>query len=156
MIPPAARPFRPALLACVALGALAVLTDVHADARRGPVRTPAAVAPAAAGARFTRTELFFGRSRPDGTTVGDVEWERFVDAEITPRLSSGFTLLFGTGQFRAADGTTRREGSVLLILLHPEGQPDASRRIDEIRLAYARTFQQESVPRADGPVRVWF
>ena len=101
------------------------------------------------GKLVARTELFFGLTRPDGSMVSTEDFERFVDAEVTPRFPAGLTLLGGNGQFRDTNGATVKEGSKLLILLYPY-EYDKSRQIDSIRDAYARTFHQESVMRVDG------
>lgn len=75
--------------------------------------------------------------------------QRFVDREVTPRFPAGLTLLGGNGQFRDTSGTTIRESSKLLIPLYPYKR-DNSRKIESIRLAYTKAFQQESVLRVDG------
>lgn len=97
---------------------------------------------------FSRTELFFGLSRPGGV-VSEEEFKGFVDAFVTPRFPDGLTLLTGNGQFRDSSGNIIGEGSKLLILLVPRRDPHASAKIDAIRRDYRRQFQQESVLRAD-------
>lgn len=108
---------------------------------------PSGVAP------FFRTELYFGSNKPDGTAVTPEEFQRFVDQEITPRFPDGLTLLTGLGQFKGSSGAIQKERSMLLILLYPV---DTARRsgekIEQIRAAYERAFQQESVLRADEPL----
>jgi hypothetical protein len=108
---------------------------------------PSGVAP------FFRTELYFGSNKPDGSAVTPEEFQRFVDNEITPRFPDGLTLLTGLGQFRGSSGVIQKERSMLLILLYPV---DTARRsgekIEQIRTAYERAFQQESVLRADEPL----
>jgi hypothetical protein len=107
---------------------------------------------------FLRTELFFGRNKPDGSEVSRDEWQRFLAGEVTPRFPAGFTVLEGYGQFREA-GEIIRENSFVLIVVYPlETRRASSRKIDEIRKAYLKTFQQKSVLRVDFPqtVRVSF
>ena len=108
------------------------------------------------GEPFARTNLFFGRAKPDGSKVTDEEFRRFLDEVITPRFPDGLTALSGTGQFRGASGTVTREDSVLLILLYPADDTDNSLRIEEIRKAYRQTFRQESVLRVDTQTSVSF
>lgn len=36
------------------------------------------------GKLFARTELFFGLSKPNGTEVQNVEFQQFLDQEVTP------------------------------------------------------------------------
>jgi uncharacterized protein DUF3574 len=101
------------------------------------------------GEPFARTELFFGSSRPDGSTVTDEEFEGFLKREITPRFPNGLTLLVGTGQFKNSKGEMIQERSRLLILFYPFGESGSSERIEQIRDAYKSAFRQESVLRAD-------
>ena len=101
------------------------------------------------GKPFARTELFFGSSKSDGSTVTDEEFERFLKREITPRFPDGLTLLVGSGQFKNSKGEIIQEKSRLLILLYPFGESGSSERIEQIRDAYKSAFKQESVLRAD-------
>jgi hypothetical protein len=101
---------------------------------------------------FFRTELYFGSNKPDGSVVTPEEFQRFIDAEVTPRFPDGLTMITGQGQFRGSNGTVQKERSVLLILLYPTQTGRASgQKIEQIRTAYERAFQQESVLRADEP-----
>lgn len=111
--------------------------------------TPAMHAECRGGKPIARSELFFGLSRPDGSTVSAEEFQRFVEQEITPRFPAGATLLGGDGQFRGADGITIRESAKVLILLYPYDS-DHTRKIEAIREAYVKAFAQESVLRVDG------
>jgi Protein of unknown function (DUF3574) len=99
---------------------------------------------------FTRTELFFGSLKPDGSLVSEEAFLGFLDAEITPRFPNGLTLLTGLGQFLNAQGVIIQEPSRLLILLYPvEERRDSSEKIEQIREQYKQMFHQESVLRAD-------
>ena len=84
---------------------------------------------------FTRTELFFGLSRPGGT-VSESEFKAFVDGHVTPRFPDGLTLLSGTGQFRGSNGAVVVEGAKLLILLVPLQDREADMKIEQIRREY--------------------
>ena len=81
--------------------------------------------------------------------VSTEDFQYFVDHEVTPRFPAGLTMLGGNGQFRNENGTTIKEGSKLLILLYAYDR-DNSRKIESIRTAYSKAFQQESVLRVDG------
>ncbi len=113
----------------------------------------------AAAEKFIRTELYFGRSKPDGTSVSDEEWDKFLAEIVTPRFPDGFTVLEGYGQFRDTSGKIVKERSLVLVLFYsrklrkPNGQ-----KIEEIRTAFKKEFQQQSVLRLDfaGSVRVSF
>ena|SRR5438034_4565435 len=128
-------------LPCAVAGGPTTASRPSAEARTTGTRS--------AGQRFVRTELLFGAARPGGE-VTETEFKQFLEQCITPRFPDGLTLLVGRGQFRGADGIPIQERSILLILLYPHKvQRERSRRIDEIRDAYKRIFQQESVLRSD-------
>ncbi len=102
------------------------------------------------GTLFVRTELFFGLSKANGTDVSDSEFQKFLDHEVTPRFPDGLTLLAGQGQFKNSNRVMVKEPSRLLILFYPIQQGnDSTRKIEEIRGAYKKMFQQESVLRTD-------
>ena len=105
---------------------------------------------------WNRTELYFGSAKPDGSVVSESEFMKFVDAEVTPRFPDGLTALTGYGQFRNAAGMIVKERSMVLILLYPLQMRDTHRKLEEIREAYKRAFQQESVLRVDSLARVSF
>jgi uncharacterized protein DUF3574 len=104
---------------------------------------------------WQRTELYFGLSRPDGSRISDADYQAFLDKEVTPRFSEGFTVLNGNGQFRGANGEIVREPSKVLVLFYTLGDAKSA-AADEIRAAYRTRFQQESVLRADAPSCVGF
>lgn len=104
----------------------------------------------AIGDPFIRTELFFGTRKPDGSEVTTKEWKKFLNNEITPRFPDGLTVLNGSGQFRDNSSEIIKEKSMLLILLYPlKTRAESNAKIEEIRAAYKRAFQQQSVLRAD-------
>ncbi|MEZ4561846.1 MAG: DUF3574 domain-containing protein [Thermomicrobiales bacterium] len=110
----------------------------------------ASIAPEIGAEPWMRTELFFGLSRPDGSTISQDEWERFLDAEITPRFPDGLTVLSASGQWQGEDSQIVEEPSKVLILLYPRAAiPESHQEIEEIRAAYETRFNQESVLRAD-------
>lgn len=111
----------------------------------------ACATPAPAGCEpYSRTELFFGTSRPAAEPISDQEFTAFVDAEVTPLFPDGLTVLPGTGQFRGADGRLVREGSKVLVLIYPrKTDPENGTKIDRLRELYKQKFAQESVLRVD-------
>ena len=144
-------------LAIVALVMWLSVTGVAsaAEPRASPSESPAADGGSVTLSRFpaslfTRTELFFGSLKPDGSLVSEEAFMKFLDAEITPRFPNGLTLLTGLGQFLNAQGIIIQEPSRLLILLYPvEERRDKNEKIEEIREQYKLMFQQEAVLRAD-------
>ena len=105
--------------------------------------------------RFARTELFFGLSKSDGSTISEAEFQGFVDSTVTPLFPDGLTLLSGTGQFRGSSGEVIKEGSKLLILLYTFSREN-SVKVEQVREAYKTAFQQQSVLRVDEPSCVSF
>jgi hypothetical protein len=102
-----------------------------------------------------RSELVFGRLKPDGSVVSDTEWRAFVEGEITPRFPDGFTVQDVLGQYRGRDGRIIAEPSKILLIIH--GADTGPRTaIQEIRDAYRRLFQQESVLLIESPARAGF
>lgn len=136
------------VLAALALAALVGAGCAGAPAGRGPdTGLP--------GQAVVRSELFFGRLRPDGTVVGDAEWRSFVVEHVTPRFPDGFTVLDAVGQYRGRDGQIVTEPSKVLVILHPpDGRTHAA--IEALREIYRRLFQQESVLLVTSPARVGF
>ena len=129
----------------VAIAALPATAGVAASSAAGQVGEP-----------WLRTELYFGTDRPTGPDVSDAQFRRFVAAQVTPRFPDGLTELTGRGQFRDSTGAIVRERSHLLVLLYPRTDTDAHREIQEIRDAYEKAFDQESVLRVDSAGRVSF
>ena len=105
---------------------------------------------------FTRTELYFGRNKPDGKEVSRKEFDGFLSGFVTERFPDGLTVLNGMGQFLNSEGDVERERSVVLILLYPaSAQNEKSIKIEEIREEYKKRYQQQSVLRVDDPLPVW-
>jgi hypothetical protein len=98
---------------------------------------------------WNRTELYFGMSKPDGTTVTEAEFKAFMDKEITSRFPDGLTLLTGYGQYLGDNGEIAKETSKVLVLFYPSDMTDANENIEAIRSEYEKLFQQESVLRVD-------
>jgi Protein of unknown function (DUF3574) len=98
---------------------------------------------------WNRTELYFGTSKPDGTTITEAEFRAFMDKEITSRFPDGLTLLTGYGQYLSEDGEIAKETSKVLVLFYPSDMTNASENIEAIRHEYEKLFQQESVLRVD-------
>ena len=85
----------------------------------------------------------------------DAEWRAFVVEHVTPRFPDGFTVLDAVGQYRTRAGELKTEPTKVLVIAHP---PEARARaaIQELRDAYRRLFQQESVLLIEIPARAAF
>lgn len=100
------------------------------------------------GESFAKTELLFGMSKPNNTVITESEFQHFVDQEVTPRFPDGLTVLSAIGQFKTTNQDIIKEKSKLLLLLYPFNR-DSDRKIEQIRQAYQKIFQQQSVLRLD-------
>lgn len=99
---------------------------------------------------YHRTELYFGTSHADGSApVTPAQFQSFINTVVTPRFPDGLTVLDGRGQWRNDDGGISKEDSHELILLYPLNDRSASGKIEYIRKAYEKTYDQESVLRDD-------
>ena len=123
-----------------------IFTDAYAFPRPGFVGNAVAIS----ADKYVRTELYFGRSLPDGSVVSDEEWNKFLNDVVTSRFPDGFTVLDGVGQYRNKNGQIIKEQSKVIVFLYSRRtQKDSSTKIDEIRAAYVKLFSQESVLRLD-------
>jgi len=89
-------------------------------------------------------ELYFGRNIGDEPGVSDADWRAFLDEEVTPRFPDGLTVIDAAGQWRGQSGAIGREASKVLVIVL-SGEPDDRARLDALRDAYKRRFQQEAV-----------
>jgi hypothetical protein len=102
-----------------------------------------------------RSELFFGRVKPDGSVVTDAEWRAFVVEHVTPRFPDGFTVVDAVGQYRTRAGELQTEPTKILQIVHgADGRARTS--IQELRDLYRRLFHQESVLLIESPARAGF
>ena len=107
------------------------------------------------GRRWVRSEIHFGLSRPDGSSISQEDWQKFMDDVVTPAFPAGLSVVDSRGQWRNASGHIDKEPSKVLVLLHPRAA-EVEQRIDEIRSTYCRRFQQEAVMKVTSPARVQF
>lgn len=131
-------------------GALLLLAMAGCAGSAGP-----AIAPPPGTQPLLRSELFFGRLKPDGGVVTDAQWHAFVVEHVTPRFPDGFTVLDAVGQYRTRGGELQTEPTKILQVVHGS---DARARaaIQELRDLYRRLFQQESVLLIESPARAGF
>jgi len=101
--------------------------------------------------RMTQAQLFFGRNIQAGATLSDAQWRDFVDQEVTPRFPDGFSVSDVAGQFRNQSGMIVREPSKQLLIVTRDIGADES-KLNAIRDAYKRRFNQESVLLVETPV----
>jgi len=102
-----------------------------------PPSCPAGLTP------MTEANLFFGRNIGGVPGVGDEDWRRFLDEDVTPRFPDGLTVEDASGQWKGAGGIAREASKHLIIVL--SGAPDEAAKLAAIREAYKRRFRQEAV-----------
>ena len=107
------------------------------------------------GPRWSRCEVFFGLSRPNGPAITSAEWQSFVNEVVTPKFPAGLTIVDSTGQWRNSTGRIEHEPSKVLLLLHPVS-PAIDAKIDEVRALYCQRFNQEAVMKVTSPAYVDF
>jgi hypothetical protein len=89
-------------------------------------------------------QLFFGRNVHGKPAVGDADFGKFMDEEITPRFPDGLTVLDGGGQWRGEENHMIREASKVVMIVLPKG-PQTLGKLEAVRNAYKARFHQESV-----------
>ena len=118
----------------------------------------AAVAPRACDLglmSMMQVQLFFGRDIERRATVNDEQWRLFVDEEVTPRFPDGFSVSDVTGQYRDQSGVIVREPSKQMLIFTRTIAADQA-KLNAIRDAYKRRFNQESVLLVQTPVCAGF
>lgn len=96
-------------------------------------------------------ELYFGRDKPGGGEVSDVEWAVFVSEVVTPHFPAGLSAAEIDGQYRGSTGRIVRERSKRVTLVVFDA-PAHQAKVTSIVDAYLRRFGQESVLRVERPV----
>jgi hypothetical protein len=107
------------------------------------------------GQKMTKTELFFGLSKPDGQIILAKDWQGFADTVIAKTFTEGSTVIDARGQWLGQDGKLVSESSKMLIVISKLSS-ERSKQIDLVREKYKKYFQQEAVMRVDKRVRVEF
>ncbi len=96
--------------------------------------------------QMVRDVIYFGRNRPSGATVSELEWKQFLDDVVTPRFPAGLTVVSAVGQWKGASGLVEQEQSEIVTILH-QGDKTARQKILELTVEYKNRFNQEAVLR---------
>ena len=123
----------------------AVIVIAGCAGRASPTTTPSPSC-AIGDTALVRDVLYFGRNRPGGGAVTDIEWQTFLDQVLTPRFSAGLTVVEATGQWKGKSGLVEQERSDVVTVFH-SGDEAARRAIMEAVVEYKRRFRQEAVLR---------
>ena len=97
-----------------------------------------------AGVLAEEGELVFGRAGVDGVAVSEAEFSRFLDQEVSPRFPDGLTVVDAQGRWTPPAGVSIHEPSKMVMLVL-RGAPDEQARLDAVREAYKRRYNQQSV-----------
>lgn len=110
------------------------------------------------GSPYISTHLYFGTGRHNGNPpITEEEFMKFVADVITPRFPSELTLQEARGQWRDKEGDINRERSYELTVMYPVREAHARNAdIEYIRRLYCKTWELESVGRADVRAQVDF
>ena len=96
-------------------------------------------------------DLYFGRAKPGGGEVSDIEWAAFVSEAVTPHFPAGLSAAEIDGQYRGSTGEVVRERSKRVTIVVFDA-PAHHAKVTSIVEAYLRRFGQESVLRVERPV----
>ena len=133
-----------------------VLAAVLALALPVAVAAPPAIAAEAveAGTPAIQSTLYFGLTSDDGTGVSEQEWAAFLADVVTPRFPDGLTVLSAYGQGGGKQQTgVLQELTKVLIIVRPD-TPEAAEKVNQIKAAFTRRFDQTSVFHTDAHVRI--
>lgn len=98
-----------------------------------------------------QTTLWFTQ----GTAIRAVEWQDFIDNEVTPRFTQGFAIYDAQREWPGNDGKRVKANSKALVLMHGVEIADNT-HIEELRDIYKKRFAQASVMRVDAPACVGY
>lgn len=123
------------------LGALLALGAV-AGCQSLPMAAHAPACPA--GQEQLRTaQIFLGRQSP-GQAVAKADLQRFIDQEIRPRFTDGFTVLDAGPKWRGDPNMLIRDAAKVVTVVLP-ARGDRQGRVEAVRSAYRARFNQETV-----------
>lgn len=108
---------------------------------------PAPIAAACPGGQQRPTaEIVFGRviGVQPGPGVSEAEFANFLDSEVSPRFPDGLTIVDAQGRWTPPAGTAIHEPSKMVMIVLP-GRSDDHARLEAVRDAYKRKFEQQSV-----------
>lgn len=102
---------------------------------------------------ITQTDLYFGRSKPDGGMVTETEWNTFVQQYVSKVYPEGSTVIKATGNwYDTAQRKLIAEPSNMIVAIN-RMTPKLNRQIDSLRYWYKVLYRQQSVLRIDKKVK---
>jgi hypothetical protein len=106
--------------------------------------------------RMTETDLYFGRSKPDGDIVTANEWKDFRENKIAGVFKEGCTILDAAGSWYDPVLHKSITEPTYIVVYYYKNSALVSRQIDSLRYWYKNRFQQQSVLRVDKKVKASF
>ncbi|HEY3249497.1 MAG TPA: DUF3574 domain-containing protein [Ignavibacteria bacterium] len=105
---------------------------------------------------YTKTELYFGLSKPDGRNVTNEEFLAFTDTVISKFFPEGFSVINLDGKWYDPEKQKTISEESRLVVRLSKMNDEVSANIDTIRAKYKRYFNQQAVLRVDQKVDVSF
>ena len=102
------------------------------------------------------TSLYFGQSRPDGSTVSEEEWNAFKNTYILKVFKKGATTIPVSGNWYDPDQRHLITENTYIVVCVYKRSDSLSHEIDNLRDQYKKLHRQQSVLRVDRKVKVSF
>lgn len=101
-----------------------------------------------------KTEIYFGLRLPDGKTVSEEEWGKFLAEIVVPRFPDGLTVIDGSGRSaNAAKSGNPVNPTKILVLVHPN-VGDSQDKLSQVKAEYRKRFGSTGVFHTDSPIRI--
>jgi hypothetical protein len=105
---------------------------------------PLAQKPCAAGGERQTAELVFQRVSSEAPGVSEADFAHFLDEEVRPRFPDGLTIVDAQGRWTPPAGSPVH-GPSKLVMVVLRGQSDDQARLEAVRAAYKRRYDQEAL-----------
>ena len=99
---------------------------------------------------WTSMDMYFGLTTPDGDTITEEDWDRFVQTVVTPRFNQGSTVIDAEGQWEdEVTGETISEPSKVLkvVMQNDDDLAGNLTKAREVADIYKAQFRQQAVLR---------
>jgi hypothetical protein len=131
-------------LIAVALIGLALACGISAAQAQAPWRS----------ADTLKTEIYFGLRLPDGKTVSEDDWGKFLAEIVVPRFPEGLTVVEGSGRSANAAKTDNPVNPTKILILVHSNVGDSQDKISQVKAEYRKRFGSTGVFHTDSPIRV--
>ena len=109
-------------------------------------------------AGWVDTRLYFGLGLADDPKQGidEAEWRAFLDREVTPRFSSGLSVLDVYGQWQGKNEHAPERLRSKMLIIDYSDTAENREKIEAIRAAWKQKTGDQSVMRVTEPADVSF